>query len=123
MNAMSAMISHEENDSKLVFTFNLIINELSCIPLLHGVLFLHWKVGRVEGYSPHFPVKEHQIEFRMRCAHRLQTLGRCADAAAWRRSFHLEHAIALDRITNVLEDLLLRIDVNQESKGGQDYVR
>ncbi len=123
MNAMNAMIGHhEETDSKLVFTFNLIINDLSCIPLLHGVLFLHWRVGRIEGFSPHFPVREHQIEFRMRCDKPLAYRRSCSLSHS-RVSFHLEHAIALDRITNVLEDLMLRIDVNQESKGGQDYVR
>lgn len=63
---ISNLVHSEDQETKLNFNFNLIINELSCVPLLHGVLFLHWRVGHTEGFSPHFPVKEHQIEFRMR---------------------------------------------------------
>ncbi len=37
------------SDTKLLFSYNIIINELSSVPLLHGVLFLHWNVGRTEG--------------------------------------------------------------------------
>jgi hypothetical protein len=36
-------------ETKLLFSYNIIINELSSVPLLHGVLFLHWTVGRTEG--------------------------------------------------------------------------
>ena len=62
-------------ETKLLFSYNIIINELSSVPLLHGVLFLHWTVGRTEGlwrrlpvslcshvhpmagFSPHFAIK------------------------------------------------------------------
>lgn len=88
-------------DQKLLFSFNIIVNELTHIPLLNGILFLQWKLGRLEGYSPHFPVREHSIAFNM--------------------SFHLEQAIALDRVTNILEDVILKIRVNQETEGGQEW--
>jgi hypothetical protein len=38
-------------------------------------------------------------------------------------SFHLETEIGLDRVTNVLEDLMLKIYVNQETEGGQEWSR
>lgn len=66
-------------------------------------MFLHWRVGRVEGFSPHFPVKEHRIQYSM--------------------SFHLEQLIGLDRVTNILEDVILKVYVNQETKGGQEWSR
>ena len=92
-------------ETKLLFSYNIIINELSSVPLLHGVLFLHWTVGRTEGglfwrlgrvcsrglvtgFSPHFAIKNHEIRFAM--------------------SFHLEQLIEVDRITNVLEDVELK---------------
>ena len=84
-------------------SYNIVISELSHIPLLNGIMFLQWKVGRTEGYSPHFPVKEHSIAFNM--------------------SFHLEQYIDLNRVTNVLEDVPLRIRVNQETEGGQEWTR
>lgn len=63
--ASATPAKHEEH--KVTFQFNVMINELSHIPMLHGILFLHWKMGRIEGHSPHFPVTDHQIQFRMRC--------------------------------------------------------
>jgi hypothetical protein len=96
-------------ETKLLFSYNIIINELSSVPLLHGVLFLHWTVGRTEGlwalvfvrgglpfclltshkgFSPHFAIKDHEIRFGM--------------------SFHLEQLIGVDRISNVLEDVVLK---------------
>lgn len=48
---------------------------------------------KLSGYSPHFAVKDHEIRFDM--------------------SFHLEQEIGVDRISNVLEDVILKIYVNQ----------
>ena len=91
------------SDQKLLFSFNIIINDLTSVPLLHGVLFLHWSVGRTEGFSPHFAVKNHEIRYGM--------------------SFHLEQHVELDRVNNVLEDVILKVRVNQEAEGGQEWTR
>ena len=95
------LLAHEQ--PKLQFSFNIIMNELTHIPLLHGVMFLHWKAGSREGFSSHLPVKNHQIQYLM--------------------STYIELDIAVDRATNVLEDVMFKISVNQETEGGQNYVR
>jgi hypothetical protein len=49
--------------------------------------------SKLTGYSPQFAVKDHEIRFDM--------------------SFHLEQEVGLDRISNVLEDVVLKIEINQ----------
>ncbi len=38
-------------------------------------------------------------------------------------SFHLEQLIGVDRTSNVLEDVILKIRVNQETEGGKEWAR
>jgi hypothetical protein len=57
-----------ESKSHLVFQYDLTIESVSHIPLLHGVLFLRCDLGRIQKVSPRLPVRQHQIFYHMKCA-------------------------------------------------------